>query len=449
MKRSAALAALALAVALPGTAVASAGGRPHGCAAQRWVGAWAASPSDASTALTTAGTNVEDVVDLSGRPKPRLHDQTVRALLTPTASGRTVRVRLSNRFAASPVTFGAVTIGRQSVGASLSGPSTPLTFSGRLQTTLPAGSEVVSDPVRFPVTALQHVAVSMHVSNDPGSPTEHYTARQTSYLTSPLSGDHTRDATGEQFVLTTTTRPYVSGLDVLAPGSTGSVVAFGDSLTDGFQGPPSQLPEDQPTLDVDGRWPDDLARRLLAAHLPLTVQNAGISGNLVLHDASTDAFGVPALQRLDRDVLGLPGRTTVIWLEGSNDLGSGKTTDAASLQAGYVEGIDRMHAAGLRVVMATLPPMGSARGLVAAYGTASVEALRQQVNAWVRSAADPADAVVDFDAAVRDPSDPSQLDPAYDGGDGLHLNLAGYRAMAERVDLAQLRPAACGRDGAR
>jgi lysophospholipase L1-like esterase len=315
-----------------------------------------------------------------------------------------------------------------------------VTFLGERSITLAPGQDVVSDPSGIHFSALQTLAISLYVANGPGKPSEHYTARQTSYLTLPLAGDHTSDTSGGAFTETTTTRPYFDGLDVLAPESAGAVVAFGDSITDGYQAGPAGIPEVASSVDANGRWPDDLARRLIAAHIPLSVLNAGISGNLVLNNASTDAFGPPALQRLDNDVLAQRGVTTVIWLEGINDLPGGTT--AAQLEAGWTAGIARMHKAGLRVLQGTLTPSGSATGTVQGYSTAQVNQVREQANAWIRTMS-PADDVIDFDAAVRDPNKPSQINPAYNGGDGLHFNLAGYQAMANAINLALLRRPIC------
>ena len=408
------------------------------CASAHWIGAWADRPSAAS-----GGTTVSDIFDASGHQKLPVDNETIRAVLTPTYGGKIVRIHLSNRFGTTSAMFGRVTIAVKGTGAALAGPATPVTFAGGRSITVAPGQDVVSAPVRFAFSAMQTLAVSMYVSNDAGKPTEHYTARQTSYLSASGAGDHAGDRSAAAFTAPTTTRPYVDGIDVLAPASAGSVAAFGDSITDGYQGEPAGVPEVASTLNVNGRWPDDLARRLIAAHIPLSVLNEGISGNRVLQDGAVggnyDTYGPSALSRLNADVLAQAGVTTVIWLEGINDLGQTPNATAAQLEAGYVKGINRMHKAGLRVLMGTLTPSGGAAG---AYGTSATNAIREQVNTWIRTKS-PADGYIDFDAAVRDPGSHSIINPAYDGGDHLHFNLAGYRAMADAIRLSLLRRASC------
>ena len=164
----------------------------------------------------------------------------------------------------------------------------------------------------------------MFLAGDVDTPTEHYAARQTSYFTSAGAGDHTADTNGRAFAHRTTTRPFVSGIEALAPRPTGAVLALGDSITDGYQAEQDGIPETTEGLDADGRWPDVLGRRLGVAGRPLSVLNLGIAGNRVLLDATAgdnpDVYGPAALRRLAADVLSQSGVTTVIWLEGINDL---------------------------------------------------------------------------------------------------------------------------------
>src|SRR3954452_1641700 len=429
--RAAMVALLVLALAAPAASAA-----PK-CPKPGWVAAWAGVPSDSSP-----GTDISDLFSPSGDLKGTVSDATVRAILTPTLGGSTVRVHLSNRFGSAPVTFASTTIARRAEGATIATAPTTVTFGGGRSVTVPAGGDVVSDRTAFSYRAFQDLAVSTYVSDDAGKPTEHYTARQTSYLTANGAGDHTGDAAAAPFTQHTTTRPFVTGLDVRARART--LVTFGDSITDGYQGQgPAGVPETAEGIDANGRWPDVLGRRLRAAALPLSVANAGISGNRVLRDGSEggnrDTYGPSALKRLDLDAIGQPGATTVIVLEGINDLGQSPNADPAALEAGYTELIGRLHAAGLRVVQGTLTPSGGASD---AYGTADTDAKRRAVNDWIKTTGG-ADAVVDFDAAVRDPSDPSRIDPRYDGGDHLHFNLAGYKRMGEAVKLTELGAPSC------
>jgi lysophospholipase L1-like esterase len=277
------------------------------------------------------------------------------------------------------------------------------------------------------------------------SPREHFTARQTSYYTLPGVGDHATDAGGGAFSEHTTARYYVDGLDVMAAGNVGSVVAFGDSITDGFQSSSAlTVPETTSSLNTNGRWPDDLQRRLLAAGNPtISILNAGISGNKVLSNAQLPLpfFGPGGLSRFRLDALDQAGVTEIIVLEGINDIGS--SAAAAPLEAGLQQLVTEAHAAGLKIQLGTLTPAGSAAGAEASYGTAQADATRQQVNTWIRSGAGGADGFVDFDAAVRSPADPNEILPAYNGGDGLHFDLAGYQAMANAVNLAALPGPSC------
>jgi len=355
-----------------------------------------------------------DQFDLSKNPKSAIRKGTVRAILTPTFGGTTARVRLSNRFGTAPTTFTHAIIARRESGAALtSGTIAPLTLNGIREVTVAPGDDVLSDPVEISFQAFDPLAVSIYAAGDIGYPTEHYVARQTSYLTPEGAGDHTADAGGGAFTARTTSRPIVSGIEVLATLSDGAVVTLGDSITDGYQGMP------------DGT----------------TEAPEGIAGNRVLHDATAgdnpDVYGPAAGHRLDADVLAQAGVTTVILLEGINDLLMSPSVTEAELIIGYRDLIDRLHAHGLRVLHGTLTPTGGY-----ADAPADTGAKRQVVNAWIRDQS-PADAVIDFDAVVRDPADPSRINPAYDGSDHLHFNLAGYRAMGDAVPLDQLVDPAC------
>lgn len=233
----------------------------------------------------------------------------------------------------------------------------------------------------------------------------------------------------------------MTGIDVLAPRSTGAVVTLGDSITDGYQEPPSGPPEAQEGIDADGRWPDVLARRLRAANRPLSVLNVGISGNRVLRNGTEggnlDLYGPAAIHRLDADVLSQAGVTTVILFEGNNDLIEAPGATIEELLGGYRKVIDALHSHGLRVLQGTLTPFGGLNGV-----STRRQAERDAINTWIREQG-PADAVIDFDAAVRDPADPSRIAPYYDGGDHLHYNLAGYLVMGNAVPLELLRDPGC------
>jgi lysophospholipase L1-like esterase len=415
--------------ASPDTAVAA---PPPSCSDQSWVGAWAAAPSDAS-----GGSSSFDRVDMSNNPLPAVRDETVRAILTPTAAGATTRVRLSNRFGTVPVTFARATIAHRDEGpAVVPGTAATLTFDGNPSVTAAPGQDVVSDPVDFGFEAFEPLAVSIFVPGDIGKPSEHYVARQTSYFTRQGTGDHTSDIDGRAFAQHTTTRPFVSGIEVLAPPSTGAVLTLGDSITDGFQAVKEGTPEAIEGIDADGRWPDVLAHRLIAAGRPLSVLNVGIAGNRVLQDATAgdqpDVYGPSAIHRLDADVFSQSGVTTVILLEGINDLVMSPSPTVEDLLNGYRDVIGQLHSRGLRVLHGTITPVGGNSSVLP-----DTEEKRAAVNAWIREES-PADAVIDFDAVVRDPADPLRINPAFDGSDHLHFNLAGYQAMGNAVPLEEL-----------
>lgn len=286
MRRAISITVVGLLWLLTAPAAATATPLPS-CTDEGWVGVWAAPPSDASRGTDTFDPFDWDQYDASRNPKSVTRNETTRAILTPTFGGSTTRLRLSNRFGTVPVTFTRVTVAlRASEAALVPGTVAPLTFGGDQTVTAAPGQDVVSDPVGFSFEAFQPLAVSVYVAGDIGKPTEHFTARQTSYLTPEDAGDHTGDIDGRAFTQRTTTRPFVSGIEVLAPLSTGAVVALGDSLTDGYQEPASGPPEAREGIDADGRWPDVLARRLVAAGRPLSVLNVGLSGNRLLQDGT-------------------------------------------------------------------------------------------------------------------------------------------------------------------
>lgn len=393
---------------------------------EHWVGSWAASPSGVSLTQPLA-------------------DRTVRMIIAPHLAGSTLRVHLTNRFDPAPVTLGPVTVGLRGSGASLvPGSARPITFAGRTTVTIPPGGDAVGDPVSLSFGAFEDLAVSVFIPGSVKYPTEHLITRQTSYLTPPGSGDHAAQPSGSAFTLKTTQGfstgwYFLDGVDVKAPGSTGAVAAFGDSITDGEQAQLRPAGEDLATIDTDGRYPDDLARRLLAAKIPLSVLNAGIGGNELLH-SGLPVVGPEGLSRFDIDALAQAGVTDVIVLEGINDIARTPPATVSQLIAAYARLIDRAHAAGVAIQLGTLTPAGGAPS--AAYGGAAANAEREQVNRWIRTQRF-SDGIVDFDAAVRAPSDSAKIDPVYNGGDGLHFNLAGYRAMAGAVNLALLARPTC------
>ncbi|HXJ34343.1 MAG TPA: GDSL-type esterase/lipase family protein [Candidatus Eisenbacteria bacterium] len=401
------------AIALATTLVVGGASRVHGaaCRGAHWVGVWATSPSDALG--------------------PSFMDQTLRLVVNPTLGGTRVRVRLSNRFGSQSVTFGGGTIARRASGAELV-PQTRrrLRFGRKRSVTIAPGTEVTSDPVRLRFEAFQDLAVSLHVQGASAPSTQHATALQTSYVSPVGGGDHTTAEVGTAFTKTLAIWPFLTDVEVRAPRRVGALVALGDSITDGLRSP----------TDQNLRYPDVLARRLAAAGTRLGVQIEGISGNQVLRDAAAPTFGPKLLDRLDRDVLDQAGASVVLLMEGTNDIGVPPPPGAAQVIDGLRTVIDRMRSAGLRVILGTLPPC---KGFaLALHGTPGAIAARNEINDWIRTGG-AADAMVDFHAVLRDPTDPDRLAPEFDSGDHLHPSAAGYAAMANAIDLGLLVTTTC------
>lgn len=383
-----------------------------------WVTTWAASPQAPTPLLPNPG-------------NAGFANQTVRNIVFTSVAGSQIRIRLSNTFGKRAVTIGRVSVGIPLTGARLvPGTTHRVTFGGQASVTIPLGSEVVSDPVPLKVAPLEQLAVSVYLPGPAGRATYHRTAQQTGYI---ASGDQAGATSGAAYTTTDTSWYFLDGVLAHNTAAPGTVVAFGDSITDGFQ---SQV-------GANARWPNDLARRLDAARgagAP-AVADEGISGNRVLRNSP--CYGASALARFRPDALSQPGVKDVIVLEGINDIGFSTnpgtgcsmpniSVTAAQIEAGYRQMISMAHAAGLKIFGATLTPFKGSAGW-----TPAGEATREAVNNWIRTS-HAFDGVIDFARAVQDRFSPLSLNPAYNSGDNVHLNDAGYQAMAGAINLALL-----------
>jgi lysophospholipase L1-like esterase len=386
---------------------------------RRWVHTWVSMPQ-----LTEPG-------NMPPAPFTRdgvvLADATLRQTVHTSIAGSRVRVRFSNAFGGAVLPITAVSValpvdGRAGVSAIRPGSSRPVTFSGRPSAVVPVGAQVVSDPVDLDVPAQANLTVTAYLATGQASTavTSHPGSRTTSYL---LAGDHHDDpdlpgATPVDHWY------FLSGVEVHAPGGTAAAVMLGDSLTDGRGS----------TTNGNDRWPDQLLARLQADARTddVAILNQAAGGNRVLQDG----LGPNALARLDRDVLALGGADRLVVFEGVNDIGTAAATAdaqrrvAEDLVAAYDQIVLRAHARDIRVYGATLTPFGGNTGYDDPAGLR--EGTRGTVNDWIRHGRR-FDAVIDFDAAVRDPIDPRRLRTEFDVGDHLHLNPAGYGALAGAV----------------
>ena len=369
----------------------------------QWVDAWGAVPDSAG---------------------PALKAQTVRQVVRVSIGGSALRIRLSNLDGTAPVTIGPVHIALHATGSAIQpGSDHALTFNGNASVTIAKGASVLSDAVTMHVAPLQELAVSLYLPSATGPSTAHSDGMATTYITD--SGDETSGATladAEELH----SRLFLTDVEVEAVAPAQTIVAFGDSITDGHQS----------THDANHRWPDLLAARLQAAPgtASITVVNSGISGNRILHDN----LGPSALSRFDRDALEKTGVRWIVLLEGINDIGASSQpptpqddVSASQIIDGLRTLIARAHAKGIKIYGATLTPFAVAEW---PYYTPEGEVKRQAVNAWIRSSG-AFDAVIDFDKITRDPAHPTRFLPAYDSGDHLHPSDAGYKAMADALEL--------------
>ena len=363
-------------------------------------------------------------------------DKTVRVVTRPTIGGKRLRVRLSNEFGTAPLTIAAAHIALTDQDSRIQ-PATDhvLTFGGSPKIIIPAGAPAFSDPVEIAVRPFAEVSISLYVPGTVATVSSHPQSLHDSYFAGPGDMTSMQDLPNPE-----TKRPvyFVSGIDIWAPYSTSTTVAFGDSITEGAGQKSGQY--------ID--YPDQLAKRLAAqGETTIAVVNQGIGGNRILHDVA----GPSALSRFDRDVLSLPGTTNLIVLLGINDIGfprvrmpGAKGTEAKEMPfasqavsademiVGLKQIIGRAHAHGIKVFGATLTPFEGTNSY-----DESGEAIRQAVNKWIRST-DAFDAIIDFDKAICDPEHPTRVRQEYDSGDHIHPSAAGYKAMADLIPLSLL-----------
>jgi lysophospholipase L1-like esterase len=405
------------------TAVVGAPAAAHAAGPLGWVATWAAVPTTIPPTAPTV-----------------LAGQTVRHVVHCSLGGDEVRIRLTNEFGETALHVGAVHVAvRAGAGAStdtVAGTDRRVTFGGRGDVLIPAGSPLVSDQVRLRLAPGGDLAVSLYLPDRTPVTTLAAFGFQDNVI---ANGDVTAARTVTP-VRTVGSYLFLSGVAVRARGS--AVVALGDSITNGAN----------TAANLNHRWPDLFAARLRAAGLDRGVANLGVSGNRLLHDpnppAGSDAvafanyFGVSGLRRFDRDVLAQPGREYLVVLLGVNDLGHPGTVappsevvSAADLIYGHRQLIARAHEGGMRAYGATILPF---KGDTLGFYSAENERKRSALNHWIRTSGE-YDGVIDFDAATRDPADPLRLNPAYDSGDHLHPNDAGMAAMAAAVPLRLFR----------
>jgi lysophospholipase L1-like esterase len=377
----------------PGPAEGLAESRQAASLADGWVGTWAVSPQGDGTVF---------------------QDKTLRQIVHTSIGGSSVRVRISNVFGSQALNIDDVHVAERSTGSGIAlATDHGLKFAGQASVNIPAGQAATSDAVAFDVKPLSDLAVSFHLAESNNATTGHGTGLQDNYVADgDVAGSETLN--GAQ---TKGSYYFLTNVDVQNPAAWGAVVTLGASITDGVASGGNK----------NRRWPNDLAKRLSDAQIPVGVLNQGISGNRLLADGS----GESALKRFERDVLAQPGVRWVIFSDDPiNDLGAGNAPTGPQLIDGLKQLVAQAHAAKLEFWCSTLTPFEGSGGWKPAGETA-----RSAIHTFIKSADSGCDAIVDQDKATHDPSKPTWYLPAFDAGDHLHPNEAGLQAIADAVDL--------------
>jgi len=383
-----------------------------------WIASWSAAP------MNVWGPD---------SPLSGFYGQTVREIARLTVGGSGVVVRLTNEYGKTPIRLDNASLAFAAEQGGIEPlTSRPLTFGGNRATVIHPGSSVVSDPVAIELRSFARLAISYHSDGFIPIETHHFEAQQTAFISVP--GDFT--SAGEMIVQQKTTSHYLlSAIYVKASTASRTVVCFGDSITDGYGS----------SIDADRRWPDIFAERLAAIDgaEEIAVINQGIGGNRLLHSCR----GSRAVERFDRDVLRYPGVSHLVILIGINDIawpntvlaGPQEAVSASDMISAYRQLIARARISGLKTMLCTLMPFEGTNPEFpnGGYYTTAKERIRQAVNSFIRNESD-ADAIMDFDSLMRDPTRPTRLRPEYDSGDHIHPNDTGYRKMADAIDLSFL-----------
>lgn len=402
--RRAVILTLALLTAIPALPAAAKDAAP------KWIPTWYASPEPSGVGAKISGKTLRQIVRVS-------------------AGGASVRLRLSNAYGAAPLKLEDIRVARRETGSRIDpATDTAVTFNGRAGVTLAPGAYVLSDPIPLTVAADSDLAVSLYVPAETPLATVHDIQRGALYIADGRAASATELPETKADIGIGNAFPWLAEIEVSGSPAQGALITFGDSITDGYGITPDQ-----------GRtWPALLSRRLHEAGIQLSVVNAGLSGNRLLHHGAWARFGDGGLARFDRDVLAQPNASAVIVLIGINDLGhaQGPESDgyvsAQALIGGLSQLAERAHERGLKVYAATLTPFRDT--VFEGYFSEEKESRRQAVNAWIRRQT-VFDGVIDFERAVEAPDRPGHLRADYDTGDHLHPNDAGATAMAAAIPL--------------